>query len=81
MSKYVPEIKKAQLVEKDCSDHLFCGMPYLVPVLSLIWKTHWIPGPMPYLETPVKMNVAKRVKTPSGEEVTLKIEGRFIFQI
>ncbi|XP_046389078.1 endoplasmic reticulum metallopeptidase 1-like [Ischnura elegans] len=32
-------------VEGDCAEELYCGMPYLMPVLTFIWKTHWIPGP------------------------------------
>jgi hypothetical protein len=36
----VPEVANAELVKDDCVQHLYCGMPYLVPALSFIWYVH-----------------------------------------
>lgn len=36
----VPEVANAVLVKDDCVQHLYCGMPYLMPALSLIWYVH-----------------------------------------
>ncbi|XP_071454875.1 endoplasmic reticulum metallopeptidase 1-like [Hetaerina americana] len=38
-------LKGAVPVEDECLKELYCGMPYLMPVLTFIWKTHWISGP------------------------------------
>lgn len=75
VERYVKEVGQAELVERDCVEHLYCGLPYLVPVVSMIWKTHWIPGPMPYLATPLKMTVLERTKTAIGETISFKAEG------
>lgn len=75
VERYVKEIAQAELVEKDCVEHLYCGLPYLVPVLSLIWKTHWIPGPMPHIGVPLKMTILDRKKTDIGESISFKAEG------
>lgn len=75
VERYVNEVSRAELVERDCVEHLYCGLPYLVPVLTMIWKTHWIPGPMPYLETPLRMNILSRNRTSIGETISLKAEG------
>ncbi|KAJ8939085.1 hypothetical protein NQ314_011239 [Rhamnusium bicolor] len=66
---------KAELVTQDCEDHLYCGLPYLVPVLTMIWKTHWLPGPAPKLLVPAKMQVISREKINEGERITMRIEG------
>lgn len=76
VDRYVPDMKNAQLVTKeDCEDNLYCGLPYLVPVLTMIWKTHWLPGPRPTLMTPVTMNVLNRTKINGGERLDFRIEG------
>ncbi|KAJ8925688.1 hypothetical protein NQ315_009535 [Exocentrus adspersus] len=75
VDRYVPEMRKAKLVEQDCEDYLYCGLPYLVPVLTMIWKTHWVPGPSPILQVPVKLEVLSREKTSGRERVTLKVQG------
>lgn len=62
-------------IDKDCADYLFCGLPYLVPVISMIWKTHWIPAPAPYLANPVKVQFAKRIKTDIGEKFEIIVHG------
>lgn len=75
VDRYVPEIAKAELVTKDCEEYLYCGLPYLVPVLTMIWKTHWVPGPPPKLQIPVKLEVLSRKSIEEGERITVKIEG------
>ena len=47
VKKYVPEVARVQPVDRDCIHYLYCGMPYFAPGLSILWKTHWIPGPEP----------------------------------
>lgn len=76
VERYVKEVQTAELVERDCVEHLYCGLPYLVPVMTMIWKTHWIPGPMPYLITPLKMTIISRKKTAIGENISFKAEGK-----
>lgn len=75
VDRYVPEMTKAELVRQDCEDHLYCGLPYLVPVLTMIWKTHWVPGPSPELLVPIKLEVLSREAIGDGERITVKIEG------
>lgn len=36
----VPEVAYAELVEDDCVQHVYCGMPYLMPALSFMWYVH-----------------------------------------
>jgi hypothetical protein len=36
----VPEMANVELVDNDCVEHVFCGMPYLMPALSFIWYVH-----------------------------------------
>jgi len=55
----VPEVTNAELVKDDCVQHMYCGMPYLMPALSFIWKTHWIPGPAPFIQQPVTLSLNK----------------------
>ncbi|XP_050315595.1 endoplasmic reticulum metallopeptidase 1-like isoform X2 [Anthonomus grandis grandis] len=78
VDNYVPQMKTAHLIEKDkneCADYLYCGLPYLVPVLNMIWKTHWVPGPEPKLLKPVNMTVIER-KTVNGlERIEFEISG------
>ncbi|KAF7284418.1 hypothetical protein GWI33_022202 [Rhynchophorus ferrugineus] len=75
LDNFVPVMQTAELVKKDCSDYLYCGLPYLVPVLTMIWKTHWVPGPEPTLLTPVKMNITSRTKILNGERFNFEITG------
>lgn len=75
VDRYVPEMTQAEPVVRDCVDHLYCGLPYLVPVLTMIWKTHWIPGPMPHLVTPLHMNILNRTKIRDTEIISFQAEG------
>lgn len=78
VAQSVPQLRNAVPVDQDCTDHLYCGMPYLVPVLTMIWKTHYLPGPTPKLVTPVFLEVVSRDKTEDGERVSLKIGGLYL---
>lgn len=77
VDRYVHEMKNAQLVTEDCEKYLYCGLPYLVPVLTMIWKTHWLPGPPPVILKPVKVDV-KRERIPGGEQLTVTVDGKVI---
>ncbi|KAI4469139.1 metallopeptidase m28 family member [Holotrichia oblita] len=66
VDRFVPEVATAQLIDKDCAAYLYCGLPYLVPVLSMIWKTHFIPAPPPIFEKPTVMKVLNRDKIKIG---------------
>jgi hypothetical protein len=37
VKSFVPELANVQLVEEDCVQQVYCGMPYLMPALSFIW--------------------------------------------
>ncbi|XP_063241668.1 endoplasmic reticulum metallopeptidase 1-like isoform X2 [Bacillus rossius redtenbacheri] len=50
----VPEMSRAELVQS-CSTELFCGLPYLMPVVTFIWKTHWIPAAPPDIPIPTNL--------------------------
>lgn len=73
---YVPKMKTAELVRKDCEDYLYCGLPYLVPVMSMIWKTHWVPGPEPKLLKPINMTIVERLSIEGGERLKFTISGK-----
>lgn len=75
VARSVPQLRNALPVDKDCEDYLYCGMPYLVPVLTMIWKTHYLPAPPPKITTPVSLAVTARENIPNGERVSLKVEG------
>lgn len=75
VDRYVPDMTNAIPIDQDCADHLYCGLPYLVPVLSMIWKTHWVPGPKPELTHPINMKIVSREKTAIGEKLEFVIEG------
>ncbi|XP_060528863.1 endoplasmic reticulum metallopeptidase 1-like [Cylas formicarius] len=74
VDRHVPLMRTAKLVREECDRYLYCGLPYLVPVLTMIWKTHWVPGPEPVILTPVSLNV-KRQKTPAGQRIFLEVHG------
>lgn len=78
VDRYVPEMARAELVDKDCVHYLYCGLPYLVPVLNMIWKTHWLPGPPPELLTPVSLKVLSKMMIPQGQRVTVEVEGNYV---
>lgn len=80
VSHLVPEMRAAEAVQEDCHLYLYCGQPYLVPVQSFIWKTHWLPGPQPQIHTPTNMRIMKRIRTDYGEKFVFNITGELNFQ-
>lgn len=74
----VPEMTNAVVLDEDCDHFLYCGQPYLVPVQSFIWITHWLPGPAPVIRIPVKMNTVNREKTTDGEKISFSITGKVL---
>lgn len=37
VSSLIPEIAKAELVKQECEQELYCGLPYLLPVMTIMW--------------------------------------------
>ncbi|XP_066142542.1 endoplasmic reticulum metallopeptidase 1-like isoform X2 [Euwallacea fornicatus] len=72
---HVDLMKTAIPVEQDCVDYLYCGLPYLVPVLTMIWKTHWLPGPQPVLLNTVNMTLIERRTISGGERLSFEVSG------
>ncbi|KAL0278689.1 UNVERIFIED_CONTAM: hypothetical protein PYX00_000439 [Menopon gallinae] len=73
---FVPELNYAKQMDKDCEKHLYCGFPYLMPVLSFIRKTHWIVTSPPKIDVDTTMKVVSRARL--GDDivrVTLDISG------
>lgn len=75
VDRYAPDMANAYLVQEDCEKHLYCGMPYFVPVLTMIWKTHWLPGPEPHLLNPVNMTVLSKENIVGGQRITIQVSG------
>ncbi|KAK4885667.1 hypothetical protein RN001_001938 [Aquatica leii] len=75
VDRYVPEVRKAKLVEEDCIKYLYCGLPYLVPVQNFIFKTHWLEGPPIRVKETSKLLLTSRQKISNGERVTVSING------
>lgn len=72
----VPEIDRARLVTTDCDKYLYCGMPYFIPILSFIWKTHWIEGPP--IEVPINTTfqlLSRETVSQSIERLTFSVTG------
>jgi hypothetical protein len=40
VKQLVPEMANMQLVDQDCLQQVYCGMPYLMPALSFIWYVY-----------------------------------------
>lgn len=40
----MPEVKSARQVDT-CDEEIYCGLPYILPVLNFLWVTHWIDSP------------------------------------
>lgn len=53
-------MKNARLVE-ECDDEIYCGQPYILPVLNFLWKTHWLDSPA--FEVPLETEVQLVEKT------------------
>lgn len=81
VDRYVPEMKNAEVVDEDCTKYLYCGLPYLVPVQNFIFKTHWLEGPMPAINSSGKITVLNRQKIKDGERVTLSVTGMYLSNV
>lgn len=65
----------AKLIVEDCQKYLYCGQPYLVPVQSFIWKTHWLDGPEPQITKETQVKVVERIRNGDEEKIIFKITG------
>lgn len=73
---FVPEMSYAKFMSKDCEKYLYCGYPYLMPVTSFIWKTHWIATNPPKIAVPTSLKVLSRDSIEGKvERITLEIKG------
>lgn len=66
VSSLVPEMSRAQLVHDDCQQRLYCGLPYIIPVQTFIWQTHWITGPSPIISIPTELSLLHREVRPQN---------------
>lgn len=37
VTSLVPEMAQASLIDEECKTELLCGLPYLIPVYSIVW--------------------------------------------
>ncbi|XP_039276206.1 endoplasmic reticulum metallopeptidase 1 [Nilaparvata lugens] len=66
VSSLVPEMARAQVIDEDCDKRLYCGLPYIIPVMTFIWQTHWIPGPSPIISIPTELTLLQREVRPQN---------------
>ncbi|XP_075216314.1 endoplasmic reticulum metallopeptidase 1-like [Lycorma delicatula] len=66
VASLIPEMSRAELVQEDCRKRLYCGLPYLIPVLTLIWQTHWISGPSPTISIPTELKLIQKETRSQG---------------
>lgn len=71
----VPEIGAATPTVKDCEKELYCGLPYLMPVTTFLWKTSWIPGPAPLIHIPTKLDLVSKSIRQNTVSFTFNITG------
>ncbi|XP_046493405.1 endoplasmic reticulum metallopeptidase 1 isoform X2 [Neodiprion pinetum] len=57
----VPEVGTAGSTLRDCEEELYCGLPYLMPVTTFLWKTSWIPGPEPLIKIPTRLERISKI--------------------
>ncbi|XP_046662135.1 endoplasmic reticulum metallopeptidase 1-like [Homalodisca vitripennis] len=62
----VPEMAQASLIDEECRTELYCGLPYLIPVFSIVWQTHWIPGPQPNVAIKTELTLTQRELRPDN---------------
>lgn len=53
----VPEMTQAVPITDDCVNELYCGLPYMIPVLTIMWKNHWVKAPPPALPSPLELRL------------------------
>ncbi|XP_027845862.2 endoplasmic reticulum metallopeptidase 1-like [Aphis gossypii] len=59
--RHVPELINARQISQDeCNNELYCGLPYFIPVITFIWKTHWIDTKPLDVEIPLSLNLTYR---------------------
>ncbi|XP_034950352.1 endoplasmic reticulum metallopeptidase 1-like [Chelonus insularis] len=75
VESFVPEIGAVVPSTKDCEEKLFCGLPYLVPVRTFLWKTSWIPGPEPSINIPTKLELISRINQRDMSTFTFNVSG------
>ncbi|XP_063977133.1 endoplasmic reticulum metallopeptidase 1-like [Diachasmimorpha longicaudata] len=71
----VPEVGAIIPTVKDCKEQLFCGLPYLMPVTTFLWKTSWIPGPAPLIKIPTKLELISKIVNKDYVTFTFNITG------
>ncbi|KAE8739131.1 hypothetical protein FOCC_FOCC015360 [Frankliniella occidentalis] len=72
----VPEMDRIQPVTTDCDKYLYCGMPYFIPILSFIWKTHWVEAPPISVPINTTFNILSREKlSQSVQRLTFNVTG------
>lgn len=37
VTSLIPEMAKAELVKQECEHELYCGLPYFLPVMTIMW--------------------------------------------
>ncbi|KAK2579325.1 hypothetical protein KPH14_008277 [Odynerus spinipes] len=71
----VPEVSAATPTIRDCEKELYCGLPYLMPVTTFLWKTSWIPGPSPFINIPTKLELISKITKHNATSFTFNITG------
>uniref|UniRef100_A0A146L905 FXNA-like protease n=1 Tax=Lygus hesperus TaxID=30085 RepID=A0A146L905_LYGHE len=72
VKSFVPEFASAIPVE-DCPKQLYCGLPYKLPVSTMLSKTHWIPGPKPTIYIPSNLTLVDLTRE-SDNYIVMKIK-------
>ncbi|XP_025425478.1 endoplasmic reticulum metallopeptidase 1-like isoform X2 [Sipha flava] len=63
IKSFAPELAKARQISKEeCSKELYCGLPYFIPVITFIWKTHWLDTKPMDIKIPLELNLLYRDK-------------------
>uniref|UniRef100_A0A0C9PTF3 FXNA-like protease n=1 Tax=Fopius arisanus TaxID=64838 RepID=A0A0C9PTF3_9HYME len=73
----VPEVGAIIPTTKDCEEQLFCGLPYLMPVTTFLWKTSWIPGPAPIINIPTKLHLVSKIINKDHATFTFNVTGKY----
>ncbi|XP_011497152.1 PREDICTED: endoplasmic reticulum metallopeptidase 1-like [Ceratosolen solmsi marchali] len=71
----VPEVDAAISTIDDCKNELYCGLPYLVPVTTFLWKTNWISGPPPLISIPTTLELIEKLINGNSISFSFNITG------
>ncbi|XP_012263393.2 endoplasmic reticulum metallopeptidase 1-like [Athalia rosae] len=71
----IPEVGTAIGTIEDCKAELYCGLPYLMPVTTFLWKTSWIPGPAPLIKIPTTLERISKIKKGNILSFTFNVTG------